>query len=83
MTSPSSLLLLNCTRCDDVLKLVDTVRICECGGARGKIDAKGDPEALGSCRVLSITWEAYDGIQEGEPRPFTVLPRAQSRGRGP
>jgi len=80
--SKRALLLLNCTRCDDVVKLVETVRICECGATRGKVSDHGDVEALGSPRVLSIDWEAYDGLVEGSEGTIGVLPRAQYRAKG-
>jgi hypothetical protein len=78
----SSLLLMNCRRCDDVVKLVEKERACECGLARGKETDAGEVTVTGSVRVFTITWEAYDGIEEGESRGFGVLPRAQYRGRG-
>jgi hypothetical protein len=77
-----ALLLLNCTRCDDVVKLVEKVRICECGGTRGKVDEDGNVEALGSPRVLSIAWRVYDGLGDGGQGAMDVLPRAQYRAKG-
>ncbi len=77
-----ALLLLNCTRCDDVVKLVEKVRICECGGARGKASDNGEVEALGSARVLAVGWKAYDGLGDGGQGTICVLPRAQYRARG-
>ena len=71
--------LLNCQSCDDVVKLVDKPRLCECGKSAGAHYANGTYVSSGPARVLSITWEAYDGITEGESRPFTVLPRVQMR----
>ena len=73
--------LLNCRHCDDVVKLVEKERSCECGHARGSVSDSGAVTVSGSGRVLAISWEAYDGIEEGEARTFTVLPRAQYRGR--
>lgn len=74
--------LLNCRRCDDVLKLIEKERVCECGGCRGRVSEAGEVTATGSARVLTIGWEAYDGIEEGETRPFSVLPSAQYRAGG-
>lgn len=77
--SPALMYLLNCRACDDVVKLIEKPRTCECGRSRGGIDGNGDPSVQGNARVLTIAWEAYDGITEGESRPFTVLPRVQPR----
>lgn len=71
--------LLNCRSCDDVVKLVDKLRSCECGRSQGAHYANGSHHVSGPARVLTITWEAYDGITEGESRPFTVLPRVQPK----
>ena len=81
----STMKLLNCRRCDDVVKLVsDKERSCECGLAKGKIIAETERaghiyaeriQLTGSARVLEISWEAYDGIAEGEQRDFGVVPR--------
>lgn len=74
------LLLLNCRSCDDVVRLVESERACGCGAARGW--ALNDVMTLSpSARVIVISWEAYDGIAEGESRLFTVLPRVQTKGR--
>lgn len=82
MTAPA-MKLMNCTRCDDVVKLVEYPRQCECGACRGRTTEDGaNVEVTGSPRVLCISWEAYDGAQEGEARAFTVLPKAQYRAKG-
>lgn len=78
----SPMLLLNCTRCDDVVALTEKVRICECGQTRGKLGADGNVEALGATRVLTIDWEVYDGLVEGGSGAMGVLSRAQYRARG-
>lgn len=78
-----SMKLLNCTRCDDVVKLVDGAkRFCECGLSGGFIDGEGTLAVVGPCRVLTIDWEVYDGLTEGIARPFGVLPKAQYRAKG-
>lgn len=73
--------LLNCTRCDDVVKLVDNGRGCECGASYGRLRDEA-PDVTGPCRVLTIDWEVYDGLTEGIARPFGVLPKAQYRAKG-
>ena len=80
---PPAMKLLNCTRCDDVVKLVETLRSCECECSSGKTEFGGTEVHLtGPARVLTIDWEVYDGLAEGNERPFGVLPRALYRGRG-
>lgn len=79
--------LLNCRRCDDVVKLVeDKERSCECGAVRGKIQPELKRGGViyaerilisGPERVLEIPWEAYDGITAGEMRYFSVLPKGR------
>lgn len=73
--------LMNCRRCDDVVKLVEgKTRVCECGATQGSIQASTVPERVlvwGAGRVLEISWEAYDGIAEGEVRTFGVVPRSR------
>jgi hypothetical protein len=75
MTRSSTMKLLNCRRCDDVQKLVEQERTCECGVTKGSISSKGQLSLSGPGRVFEIDWEAYDGIAEGEERAFGVLPR--------
>lgn len=75
----ATLKLLNCRRCDDVVKLVEgKERSCECGATRGRLATQASRERVlvsGAERVLEIPWEAYDGIAEGETRAFGVVPR--------
>lgn len=79
VTKPTpSMFLLNCRACDDVVKLVDKERSCECGRSKG-VSTALLTATTGPARTLVISWEAYDGITEGESRPFTVLPRVQTR----
>jgi hypothetical protein len=75
------MLLLNCLHCDDIVKLVENERRCECGHARGSLSMDPTPSVHGPARVLEITWEAYDGLAEGETRPITVLPRSKTKWR--
>lgn len=83
-----TLKLLNCRRCDDVLKLVeDKERSCECGSVRGKIQPEVKRDGViyaervlvigGASRVFEIPWEAYDGVVEGETRDFRVLQKSR------
>lgn len=68
---PPPLLLMNCRQCDDVLKLVGRIRVCECASSSGR---ESDGQALtdGPCRVLAIDWEQYDGAVPREPRTWFV-----------
>ncbi len=87
MSAPAhpTMKLLNCRRCDDVVKLVENKeRSCECGSTRGKLQPEVTRNGTvfaervlitGAERVLEISWEAYDGIAEGEVRDFGILPR--------
>lgn len=76
------MLLLNCTRCDDVVQLGNKVRVYECGLTRGKLDSDGSVDALGSVRVFTVSWRVYDGLGEGSEGAIGVLPRAQFRAKG-
>lgn len=60
--------LLNCKACDDVLKMIDRSRSCECGKTSGSL--RNDvPRAEGPCaRVLRIPWEDYDSTAVGLQR---------------
>ena len=73
--SNSTMKLLNCRRCDDIVKLIeDKYRSCECGACQGVTLENGRVLVAGPARVLEIGWEAYDGIAEGEVKLFGVLP---------
>jgi hypothetical protein len=72
--------LMNCTRCDDVVKLVDKIRFCECGMCQGVAGEDGSVDVGGAARVLTIAWETYDGLAEGVTGEIGVLPRAQAKG---
>lgn len=75
--------LLNCRRCDDIVKLIEKSRSCECGASSGRLENESaGAEVTGPARVLLIPWESYDGIVEGEERAFQVFPRDQYRSRG-
>jgi hypothetical protein len=73
--------LLNCTRCDDVLQLVDKGRFCECGQSHGVANDAG-VSVTGPARVLTIEWESYDGLTEGTTGEVGVLPRDRWRSKG-
>lgn len=66
--------LLNCTKCDDIQRLVQKPRYCECGECRGAVDSTGNhPEVQGfHARLLKIDWEQYDSAAPGEPKTWTV-----------
>ena len=62
------MLLLNCKSCDDVLKLVDKTRTCECGQSSGRLDNE-TPQVVGAlARLLNIPWEDYDSVAAGLER---------------
>jgi hypothetical protein len=71
--------LLNCQSCDDVVRITDQNRFCECRRSSGFTTPDRGLQVLGPARVLALSWEAYDGIAEGETRPFTVIPRSEYR----
>jgi len=66
--------LLNCTNCDDIQRLTQKPRTCECGQCLGAVDASGNhPEVQGfHARVLQIDWEQYDSAAPNEPKTWTV-----------
>lgn len=67
--------LLNCTRCDDILKLVDLrERRCECGACIGAVDKQEAVTATGPVRVLEIPWTEYDQAMPGDWRRWRVQP---------
>lgn len=68
---PPPLLLMNCRQCDDVQKVIDTLRCCECARSSGQL-VNGEAITEGPCRVLAIDWEQYDGAAPREPRTFIV-----------
>ncbi len=66
--------LLNCKRCDDVVKLVDKLRRCECGQASGQL-LNGTPMLTGAARLLEIPWPDYDNASAGEWQQWRLLKR--------
>jgi hypothetical protein len=68
--------LLNCRQCDDVVKLVDKVRSCECGRCTGVLDAVGGTLLVtGPARVFEIPWPEYDQAAGGEWQRWRMVPR--------
>lgn len=58
--------LLNCKRCDDVVKLVDNkTRSCECGLSSGRVDKQDIPDVTGPARVIELPWQEYDQASDG------------------
>lgn len=73
MPGPSAIWLLNCRRCDDIFRVTERMRSCECAHASGQLDALEVPQVEGlQARLLSIEWEDYDGVIEGESRQWKV-----------
>jgi hypothetical protein len=63
--------LLNCKKCDDVLKLVDKPRSCECGQSTGRTGPAGAAgtetvTTSGPARIFEIPWQEYDQASGGE-----------------
>jgi len=66
--------LLNCTLCDDVIRVTTILRHCECQ-ASSAIEGPDGIKKDGPCRLLGIPWEEYDGAYPGAVRKFHVLPK--------
>jgi len=64
--------LLNCTRCDDVIRVTTILRHCECR-ASSAVESPDGIKKDGPCRLLGIPWEEYDGAYPGAVRKFHVL----------
>jgi hypothetical protein len=72
--------LLNCRQCDDVVKLVDKTRTCECGQSTGRmVKGTGAPlEATtvsGPARVFELPWSEYDQAAGGDWQRWRMVPR--------
>ena len=67
--------LLNCRQCDDVLKLVDKLRSCECGRSTGMLNGHEPPVTTGPARVFEIPWPEYDQAAGGEWQRWRMVPR--------
>lgn len=76
MSDKSHILLLNCTTCDDILRLdEDHARSCLCGSASASWDRLGKRWAItGPGRILRIAFEEYDGAAPGVPKRWDVAP---------
>lgn len=68
------MILLNCKRCDDILKLSELrTRTCECGSCSGSLDKSGKVTTTGSPRLFEIPWTEYDlADKSGEWRRWRV-----------
>ncbi len=75
--------LLNCTRCDDVQRIVERQRGCECDSVHAMLDIHGKPHLIGPGRILTIPWEAYDGAAPGDQRTWTVYSLSTSISHNP
>jgi len=61
----AAMFLLNCRRCDDVLKLTELrQRVCECGQTHGIM--VGDQADTNGGRLIELSWEEYDLAAPGE-----------------
>jgi hypothetical protein len=64
--------LLNCRICDDILRVHEEMpRTCLCGKSAARYTGK-EFSFTGSCRILIIDIEEYDGAAPGKPRKWTV-----------
>ena len=68
----TKLWLFNCPRCDDVHRIVERPRTCECGKVTALLDVNGTPVLTGKGRIWLIPWEEYDGAAPGETRRWMV-----------
>jgi hypothetical protein len=69
--------LLNCTECDDILRLDEAVkRSCMCKKSTATYDARGKIMTEGPVRLISITYEDYDSAAPGEAKKWRVAPRS-------
>lgn len=69
------MILLNCTKCDDMVVLGDKPRSCLCGGCTGRlVEAPGSvPTVSGPARLAEIPWEAYDMASGGDWQRWRLL----------
>jgi hypothetical protein len=67
------IILLNCTSCDDILRLdEDQPRPCLCGKATARL-VSGKWLTSGPSRLLRISFEDYDGAVRGLARTWRVI----------
>jgi hypothetical protein len=52
--------LMNCRRCDDIVKAVLKARSCECGSSECRELEDGQIQVAGAARVIAIQWCEYD-----------------------
>ena len=65
--------ILNCRNCEDMQRLTDKIRTCECGKSRGRM-VKDEPEIQGTyARLLAMQFEDYDRLTPGEVACLVVL----------
>ena len=70
--------LLNCRSCEDILRLTEKRRTCECGKSTGNmVKVKGggeEPHIDGTyARILAMQFEDYDRLVPGEVACLVVL----------
>lgn len=66
--------LLNCKKCDDVVKLVDQLRRCECGHSSGQL-LHEQPVLTGSARLVELPWTEYDNASAGDWQRWRIVKR--------
>ena len=67
------ILLLNCRSCEDIQRLdEDHPRPCFCGKSAARF-VGGKWITSGSCRILKISFEEYDGAAPGLVRKWEVV----------
>lgn len=69
-----AILLLNCRSCDDILRMDEEFqRPCMCGKSTARF-VSGKWMVSGPTRMISISFEQYDGAAPGLSRTWMVLP---------
>lgn len=72
MSDGTVLYLLNCRNCEDIQRLTEKLRACECGKTRGQL-ARGEPNVEGVYgRLFAMQFEDYDRLGPGEVACFVV-----------
>lgn len=75
MSEPVPLWLFNCQRCDDIQRIIEKPRSCECGTLSAQLDSNNQPALQGPGRLIRIPWEEYDAAEHGEKRPWIICTR--------
>lgn len=67
MSDEPTLFLMNCRNCEDVQRITEKLRRCECGKTEAVVLKSGAPEVRGVYgRILAMNFEDYDKLAPGE-----------------